>query len=71
MMEHHPRAEAEARLIALAGGLHPGHVHEREPHEECERDDRMSAHASRLVIREAIAKRYTLPVDEASGVVDD
>ena len=39
--------------------------------EEVERDERMTPHASRLIIREAIAKRYTLPVDEPSGVVDD
>jgi hypothetical protein len=39
--------------------------------EQVERDARMSANASRLVIREAIAKRYTLPADEPSGVVED
>jgi HAD superfamily hydrolase (TIGR01484 family) len=39
--------------------------------EQVERDAAIDAHASRAVIREAIAKRYTLPSDEPSGLVDD
>ena len=38
--------------------------------EHVERDPRMDAHASRAVIRGAIEKRYTLPADEPSGVID-
>jgi hypothetical protein len=38
---------------------------------QVERDDRLDAHASRAVIRDAIEKRYTLPANEPSGLVDD
>lgn len=39
--------------------------------ERVERDHRLDPHASRALIREAITKRYTLPADEPSGIVDD
>jgi hypothetical protein len=39
--------------------------------EAVERDRQLDAHASRALIREEIAKRYTLPADEPSGIVDD
>jgi HAD superfamily hydrolase (TIGR01484 family) len=38
--------------------------------ERVERDERMGADASRAVIRDAIEKRYTLPADEPSGLVE-
>ena len=39
--------------------------------EQIERDRKLDADASRAVIRDAIEKRYTLPADEPSGLVDD
>lgn len=39
--------------------------------ERIERDQRLDAAASRALIREEIEKRYTLPADEASGVIDE
>jgi hypothetical protein len=39
--------------------------------EHVERDTAIDAHASRAVIRQAIQKRYTLPADEPSGLVDE
>jgi len=36
-----------------------------------ERDRRLGAHASRELVREEIQKRYTLPADEPSGIIDD
>jgi hypothetical protein len=39
--------------------------------EAVERNAAIDAHASRAVIRQAIERRYTLPADEASGVIDD
>ena len=39
--------------------------------EHVERDPQASAQVSRAVIRDAIEKRYTLPVDEPSGLVDE
>jgi hydroxymethylpyrimidine pyrophosphatase-like HAD family hydrolase len=38
--------------------------------EHVERDNQLDAHGSRAVIRAAIEKRYTMPADEASGLVD-
>jgi HAD superfamily hydrolase (TIGR01484 family) len=39
--------------------------------ERVERDSRLDANASRAVIRDAIEKRYTLPADEPSGLIED
>jgi HAD superfamily hydrolase (TIGR01484 family) len=39
--------------------------------EHVERDGKISAQASRAVIRKEIEKRYTLPADEPSGIVDE
>ncbi|HEY5945658.1 MAG TPA: HAD-IIB family hydrolase [Kofleriaceae bacterium] len=39
--------------------------------EYVERNGALDAHTSRAVIRGAIEKRYTLPADEPSGVIDD
>jgi HAD superfamily hydrolase (TIGR01484 family) len=39
--------------------------------ENVERNNAIGAQGSRAVIREAIAKRYTLPADEPSGLVDE
>jgi hydroxymethylpyrimidine pyrophosphatase-like HAD family hydrolase len=39
--------------------------------EHVERDKQLDPQASRAVIRGAIEKRYTLPADEASGLVDE
>jgi hypothetical protein len=36
-----------------------------------EKNAELSAHASRDAIRAEIQKRYTLPADEPSGVIDD
>ncbi|HEX5064364.1 MAG TPA: hypothetical protein VFV99_33545, partial [Kofleriaceae bacterium] len=39
--------------------------------ERVETDTKLSAEASRMVIRGEITKRYTLPVDEPSGFIDE
>ena len=39
--------------------------------EHAERNEQLDAHKSRAVIRGAIEKRYTLPADEPSGVLDE
>ncbi len=39
--------------------------------EAIERDSKLDAHASRTMIRHEIEKRYTLPVDDPSGIIDE